>query len=50
MSSPSHIEMILSEKVANVAKGEEEEDSKRPKKLSKKRLAQIKSKDALVKA
>ena len=39
MSSPCHIEMILSEKVAPVAKGEEEE-GKKPKKLSKKRLAQ----------
>jgi len=40
MASPSHIEMILSEKVAPVAKGEDDEDSKKPKKLSKKRLAQ----------
>ena len=47
MSSPCHIEMILSEKVAPVAKGEDEEG--RPKKISKKRLAQIKSK-AVVKA
>lgn len=39
MSSPCHIEMILSEKTAPVAKGEEE-DGKKPKKLSKKRLAQ----------
>ena len=39
MSSPCHIEMILSEKAAPVAKGEEE-DGKKPKKLSKKRLAQ----------
>ena len=38
MSSPCHIEMILSEKTAAVAKGEEEE-GKKPK-LSKKRLAQ----------
>merc|ERR1719174_229037 len=41
MSSPSHIEMILSEKSAAVGVGEEEEESsKKPKKLSKKRLAQ----------
>ena len=38
MSSPCHIELILSEKTAAVAKGEEE-DGKKPK-LSKKRLAQ----------
>ena len=38
MSSPCHIELILSEKTAAVAKGEEEE-GKKPK-LSKKRLAQ----------
>merc|ERR1712146_285174 len=43
MSSPCHIEMVLTEKAAAVAKGEEEEDGKRPKKLSKKRLAQIRS-------
>ena len=41
MSSPSHIELILSEKAAAVAKGEE--DEKKPKKLSKKRLAQQRS-------
>ena len=44
MSSPSHIELILSEKVAPVAKGEEEEGEKKPKKLSLKRLAQQRSK------
>lgn len=43
MSSPSHIELILSEKVAPVAKGEEEEGDKKPKKLSTKRLAQQRS-------
>merc|ERR1712070_870024 len=47
MSSPSHIELILSEKVEPVGKGEEEEESK---KLSKKRLAQIRSKEAIVPA
>jgi len=47
MSSPCHIEMILSEKAAAVGKGvEEEEEGEKPKKLSKKRLAQIRSKDA----
>lgn len=49
MSSPCHIEMILSEKVAPVGKGEEDEETKKPKKLSKKRLAQSRSKD-LIKA
>ena len=48
MSSPCHIEMILSEKAAAIGKGEEEEDSKRPKKLSKKRLAQKRSAEAIV--
>ena len=43
MSSPCHIELILSEKTAAVAKGEEDEESKKPKKLSKKRLAQQRS-------
>merc|ERR1719149_426155 len=43
MSSPSHIEMILSEKAAPVAKGEDEEETKKPKKLTKKRLAQQRS-------
>merc|ERR1719409_533055 len=42
MSSPCHIELILTEKAAAVGKGEEEEESsKKPKKLSKKRLAQM---------
>jgi len=49
MSSPSHIELILSEKVTPVAKGEEEEGEKKPKKLSAKRLAQQRS-QAVVKA
>ena len=42
MSSPSHIEMILSEKVAPVPKGEVEGE-KKSKKLSAKRLAQQRS-------
>jgi len=50
MSSPCHIEMILSEKVAPVAKGEEDEETKKPKKLSLKRLAQQRSKALAVKA
>jgi len=50
MSSPCHIEMVLSEKAAAIAKGEEEEDAKKPKKLSKKRLAQMRSKEAIVAA
>merc|ERR1712182_47839 len=40
MSSPCHIELVLSEKDRVVRKGEEDEESKRPKKLTKKRLAQ----------
>ena len=43
MSSPSHIEMVLTEKTTNVPKGEEDEEAKRPKKLYSKRLAQVKS-------
>lgn len=43
MSSPSHIELILSEKAAPVPKGEEDDDTKKPKRLSKKRLAQQRS-------
>merc|ERR1712159_939615 len=43
MSSPCHIEMVLSEKDRAVHKGEEDEDAKRPKKLSRKRLAQKRS-------
>ena len=43
MSSPSHIELILSEKSAPVGKGDDEEEGKKPKKLSKKRLAQQRS-------
>jgi len=42
MSSPSHIEIVLCEKERAVTKGEEEGDAK-PKKLSKKRLAQQRS-------
>merc|ERR1712196_17585 len=40
MSSPCHLELVLSEKDRVVRKGEEDEESKRPKKLTKKRLAQ----------
>ena len=50
MSSPCHIELILSEKTAPVAKGEEDEETKKPKKLSLKRLAQQRSKALAVKA
>jgi len=39
MSCPSHIELILSEKEAPVAKPAEEEAAKKPKKVSKKKLA-----------
>merc|ERR1719488_374480 len=51
MSSPCHIEMVLTEKTSAIGKGEEEEESsKKPKKLSKKRLAQMRSKEAIVPA
>ena len=43
MSSPCHIELVLSEKDQKVRKSDEEDDSKRPKKLSRKRLAQKRS-------
>ena len=43
MSSPSHIQLVLQEKERDVRKGEEDDDSKRPKKLTKKRLAQQRS-------
>merc|ERR1712194_713243 len=43
MSSPCHIELVLSEKDQKVRKSGEEDDSKRPKKLSRKRLAQKRS-------
>merc|ERR1711988_240547 len=42
MSSPCHIELILSEKSSTIAKGEEDEE-KKPKKLTKKRLAQTRA-------
>merc|ERR1712023_614204 len=42
MSSPCHIELVLTEKERAVSK-EEEEDTKKPKKMSKKRLAQQRS-------
>jgi len=46
MSSPCHIEMILSEKIAPVKKGAEEEmqQDKKPKKVSKKKLARLRMK------
>jgi len=43
MSSPCHIELILCEKDRAIGKGEEDEESKRPKKIFKKRLAQQRS-------
>lgn len=43
MSSPSHIELILCEKDRAVGKAEEDDESKKPQKLSKKRLAQKRS-------
>lgn len=43
MASPSHIELVLTEKDSKVKKSEEEEETKRPKKLSRKRLAQKRS-------
>ena len=43
MSSPCHIELVLSEKDQKVRKSGEEDESKRPKKLSRKRLAQKRS-------
>merc|ERR1712153_83722 len=43
MSSPCHIELVLSEKDQKVRKSDEDDDSKRPKKLSRKRLAQKRS-------
>ena len=43
MSSPCHIEMVLSEKDQKVRKSDEDDENKRPKKLSRKRLAQKRS-------
>merc|ERR1712228_482671 len=43
MSTPCHIELILTEKDRAVTKGDDEEETKRPKKLTKKRLAQQRS-------
>jgi len=43
MSSPCHIELVLCEKDRAVTKGEEDDETKRPKKLSKRRLAQKRS-------
>jgi large subunit ribosomal protein L17e len=40
MSSPCHIELILTEKDRTVAKGAEEGEEKKKTKLTKKRLAQ----------
>ena len=45
MSSPCHIELILCEKDRAIGKGEEDEESKRPKKIFKKRLAQQRSQE-----
>ena len=42
MSSPCHIELVLSEKDQKVRK-EDDDENKRPKKLSRKRLAQKRS-------
>ena len=50
MASPSHIELVLSEKDQKVSKAEEDDESKRPKKLSRKRLAQKRSNALAVKA
>merc|ERR1712129_461734 len=44
MSSPCHIELVLSEKDQKVRKSDEDDESKRPKKLSRKRLTQKRSK------
>merc|ERR1712228_360881 len=49
MSSPCHIELILCENDRAIGKAEEDEESKRPKKVFKKRLAQQRS-QALVAA
>ena len=49
MSSPCHIELVLSEKDQKVRKSEEDDENKRPKKLTRKRLAQKRS-NALVAA
>merc|ERR1712087_1081400 len=43
ISSPCHIELVLTEKDRAVTKGDDEEKTKRPKKLTKKRLAQQRS-------
>merc|ERR1712070_1326468 len=43
MSSPCHIELVLSEKDQKVSKSDEDEENKRSKKLSRKRLAQKRS-------
>jgi large subunit ribosomal protein L17e len=50
MSSPSHIELILTEKDQAVAKADEDEDTKKRSKLTKKRLAQRRSQALAVKA
>ena len=49
MSSPCHIELVLSEKDQKVRKSDEDDENKRPKKLTRKRLAQKRS-NALVAA
>ena len=43
MSSPCHIELVLCEKERAVSKAAEDDETKRPKKLSSKRLAQQRS-------
>ena len=43
LSSPCHIELVLCERERVVGKAAEDEETKRPKKLSKKRLAQQRS-------
>ena len=46
MSNPAHIEIMVSEKDASVQKGEEDESSARPLKISRKRAAQLRSVNA----
>merc|ERR1712146_268312 len=46
MSSPCHIELILSEKEKTVKKPEEDEDAKKPKKLTRKKQAALRLKAA----
>merc|ERR1711998_583459 len=46
MSSPCHIELILSEREKTVKKPEEDEDAKKPKKLTRKKQAALRLKAA----